>query len=149
MSINVNESKVIIMSVGALLYCHGSVLLLVFARDRVLTSEDKGRGGEVSGVGLERGTNSGGLTTSSLTSSFFSLFCFKCFSQWFTKVSSLTNVLLHTLQWYGRCPLLRRICSLMYDDRTKVRQQTPHLRSSELLCVLCGWLSPGADAGLA
>lgn len=78
---------------------HGSVLLFDFALERVLTSEDKGWLGMDSGEGgLESGTNMGGLTTLSFTSLLLSLFSLKCLSQWFTNVSSLTKVLLHTLQ---------------------------------------------------
>lgn len=92
-----------------LLVGHDSVLVFAFALERVLTSVDKvcvgedsggGGGGLGVGGGLESGTNWGGLTTLSFTSFpiLFSLFCLKCLSQWFTNVSSLTKVLLHTLQ---------------------------------------------------
>lgn len=80
-------------------FSHYSVLLLAFDLERVLTSEDEGWVGKDSGgEGEESGTNSGGLTTLILTSLLLSFFCLKCLSQWLTNVSSLTKVLLHTLQ---------------------------------------------------
>lgn len=93
------SNKATFILVDALLLGHASSLLLAFALERVLTSERTGGAGEDRGEeGLESGTNSGGLTTLSLPSSLLTFFCLKCLSQWFTKVSILTKVLLHTLQ---------------------------------------------------